>query len=237
APAAGAPVTTPSGKRPVTAAERAALQKERNQAASAVQKAERAKTTDPATLQKLRSDLAAKQAALDATEGPPKPPALRGKKEADAFRDATQAHEALVQQRVEAETPPLEARKPKPAPPSLGTTAERAVDAAKHTRGASPYGAIWRDAGLDPAAAVNMPIAKQSAIAKTQMQAAFGFKGVTSKLSHNDTVQALSTMYQNAKGMAHALGMPYEEISLNGRISLHLEPRNEDYLGVYKPGA
>lgn len=231
-----AKVTTPSGKTPVTAQEYTALQRARNQAATVVRKAE--KDGDAAAADKARAELTRRQAALDAVEGPPKKPATMGKALMDAHREATAAHEALVERRVKAETPEapaLEARKPKHTP-GIGTTAEKAADAAKHNRGASPYGAIWRDAGMDPAVAVNLPIARQSAVAKTQMQAAFGFKTVTSAVSHPDTVQQLATMYQNAKGMAHALGMPYEEISLNGRLSLHLEPRNEDYLGIYSPG-
>jgi hypothetical protein len=122
-------------------------------------------------------------------------------------------------------------------PPVNITSEQRQTRAALYDTGTSPYRQVFRDAGLDPDAAVNLPIERQANIVKNQTQATYGLKNVTSDLSHIDTRDRLSTFYQNAQAMAHVQGMPPEGIGLDGRISLHLaNDTGKGYLGAYMPG-
>ena len=118
------------------------------------------------------------------------------------------------------------------------TSRERAVEEAQQNVGASPYREVFRDAGHNPDAAVQLPIANQARIVREQTAKQFGFRDIRSGQKHSDTVAQLSNFYQNAKAYAHVRGIPYEAVGLHGRLAMELERRQrQGYLGVYHPGS
>jgi hypothetical protein len=156
-------------------------------------------------------------------------------------QDELLLHEAGVSG---SETPETHlATAPTPAP-TAGTgagprsTLRDTPDAMHFSRDTSPYGEVFRDAGVDPNWAVNQPIAVQAQIARAQVKDTFGFKDVVGNLRSIDQRDALANFYQNGKGMANVHGMPYGALGLDGRITLSLEKKQgpKGPLGWYAPG-
>jgi len=101
---------------------------------------------------------------------------------------------------------------------------------------ASHFNQAFSEAGHDPAKAVNYPPHKQLAILSKHLSDKYGFKSVLG--SPRDQRRAIDNMLdanRNLQTMAHVLGIRPQDISLGGRLSLNMVPRNSKYFGSYDP--
>lgn len=121
-------------------------------------------------------------------------------------------------------------------PPLGGVRPQRDFNA-----GITPFRQVFRDAGLDPDLWSSRPIKDQLQVITRHIQKTFGFKAVLNneRQQTRGLVDQLSNFYQNAREMAHALGMPYEAIGLDGRLTLATKAytAKNQALGTYAPGS
>ncbi len=143
---------------------------------------------------------------------------------------------------------PVSAREPavvesKPLPPGTTATAPRPTEAPDRSfnKGTTVYHQVFRDAGLDPALAVNRPIQEQNRVIREQLKAKFGFRDVETYAQQEpkEARDQLANFYNGAQEMAAALNMPHSAISLNGRLKLTTKPhyQPDQALGTYHPGS
>jgi hypothetical protein len=95
-----------------------------------------------------------------------------------------------------------------------------------------------RGSGRDPETMVNAPIGEQIRVLAKQLEDEYGFAkvDVDPKVDPKVTRDQLLNMHQNMNNMAAALGWSRETIALNGRLALHMVPKNfrgESWYGAY----
>ncbi|MDK9695521.1 MAG: hypothetical protein OEL76_03950 [Siculibacillus sp.] len=104
------------------------------------------------------------------------------------------------------------------------------------SKGLSMFEQAFRDAGLDPDRARNMPAARQIETLSTLVRDKFGLAAVRDKgAKARDAIDQMLDAYRNVQFMAHALVMPNKAIGLGGRLSISLEKASGRYLGAYAP--
>lgn len=180
-------------------------------------------------------DLSGQQAGLFGDAAPGNPP-------------PTQATTAQPQSAV---TPPSPQPTAAPSPPKAeqdriprGGLAPTFSRLSKN-EGAPVSESAFRDAGLDPDTAINLPIGRQIAVLGNLLAQKMGFRNVSDvgtvsggKAKPIDARDQLLNAYYNLQVMAHALGLPLNAFGLNGTLSLSLSAatKRTPYLGVYSPG-
>lgn len=111
------------------------------------------------------------------------------------------------------------------------------TEAVSFTERESHYQAAFADAGVDPVLAGTLPTEQQNNILVRVLENKFGFKINRAtgqmKLRAIDVRAQLLDAHRNIQFMLHALGLPLEAISLNGRLTLSLERFVGRYLGSY----
>ena len=109
----------------------------------------------------------------------------------------------------------------------------------KFNNGTSVYHEIFREAGYDPDVARNKPIAWQNRVLGQQMIQKFGFRNVTVAGDTNPkhARDMLLDMTRNIQDAIASAGLPLSEASLNGVVSLVIDPTapgKRNYLGLYE---
>lgn len=104
------------------------------------------------------------------------------------------------------------------------------------SKGLSMFEQAFRDAGLDPDRARNMPAARQIEMLSALVRDKFGLAAVRDKgAKARDAIDQMLDAYRNVQFMAHALVMPNKAIGFGGRLSISLEKASGRYLGAYAP--
>lgn len=95
---------------------------------------------------------------------------------------------------------------------------------------------VFKDIGIDPDKAANMPPARQRKLIVDAFKNVFDL-GVTFEGNVNikDQIDQLMDMYVSMKNMSFSMGIPMKAMSLGGTVGLAIAPKRP-YLGVYKPG-
>lgn len=105
----------------------------------------------------------------------------------------------------------------------------------------SLYRRAYRDMGYDPDVMVNKPVQDQIDVLSAGLKRIYGFKDVVvdPKAQPQKVIDTLLDAHHNLQWMAHALGYSEKGMSLNGELTLRLEPFKGDakktYLGLYDP--
>ena len=114
-----------------------------------------------------------------------------------------------------------------------------------YSRDVSMHRQAFHDAlagtGEDPRTAANKPMPEQTALLSKALKDKYGFTDVKVLPGGEPRIvrDQLLNMHQNMQNMAHALGWAPEVMSLDGRVSLELVPRQFDggqWMGRYKWG-
>ena len=105
----------------------------------------------------------------------------------------------------------------------------------------SLYRRAFRDMGYDPDVMVNKPVQDQIDVLSAGLKRIYGFKDVVvdPKAQPQKVIDTLLDAHHNLQWMAHALGYSEKGMSLNGELTLRLEPcyksvrKADTYLGLY----
>jgi len=116
-----------------------------------------------------------------------------------------------------------------------GTLAPQTEDVSM-TRRRSIFEEAYRAAGYDPDVAINLPPLKRVEILRKLLVDTFGFRAVQVTGAVKDATNQMLDAYRNVRFMMHVLGLPVEGVSLDGSLTLTLEPEGRPYFGVYWPG-
>ena len=114
----------------------------------------------------------------------------------------------------------------------------------KFNNGVSVWRQVFAEAGYDPNTATSMPIKRQSEILSQHMQDKFGFTNVevvgyrnqtATPVDHFHAVNAMLDMTRAITDAMAGLGLPHTAASLDGRLSLVLEPKSKNNaFGAYE---
>lgn len=119
-----------------------------------------------------------------------------------------------------------------PAP----TPGERNLESHMEDRsGATPYAGVFRDAGHDPAAAMNYPMKRQVKIITDQTISKLNLRGIEVERGYADheVRDLLSNIYRNGQEMMAALSRPNSALG-NGKLTLKLvRDTGQNTLGSY----
>ena len=107
--------------------------------------------------------------------------------------------------------------------------------------GTSVYQKAFTDAGHDPNLATSYPIVRQVSILRQQTAKQFGYKDVLVRgdKDKKEAVDQLLDLYRASHDMMASLALPLNMASLEGDLTIHLEPlkftKKGGYFGMYSP--